>query len=755
MPNPFGLLRGSSASGLPVITTVLVLLGAASSTGAAEDPERPRHPVRRVTSDITIDGRVIERAWAEALTLELRYEVRPGENVEPPVRTEMFLTFDDTHVLIAFKCYDPEPSQIRARFSDRDSAWGDDWVGVVLDTFNDERRAYELFVNPHGVQMDAVNDDVAGNYDSAWNAIWTSAGRITTEGYEVEMAIPFNQLRFQATDGPQTWGIDGVRSYPRQQRYHIGLFPRARGENSYLSQEEKIEGFEGVEPGRNLELLPTVTAVRTDHRPDAPNGPLEKQRADGDLGLTVRWGITPNVTANLTANPDFSQVEADAVQLDVNNQFALFFPETRPFFLEGSDYFNVRLMNLVYTRTVADPIGAAKATGKHGRHTYGVFSAQDTQTTVLVPGSQESQTERFALDTTASVGRYRMNVGRNSAVGVSMTDREGGGYFNRVFSVDTRHRFSSSDSVSLTYARSATQYNADMQARFDQSSDTVSDGALELHYARSTRTWFANAVYADYGNAFRADLGFVPQVGYSRWESQVVRFWHGDGTSWFNQIGVGGSARYLAEQDGSLLDRTVWGTVSYIGPRETFVFVNIEGRDKVFSGITFEQREMNGRVLTRPNGGVILSTGFRWGDQIDFTHARAGTGTSLQPGVTLNLGDHWLLQYNHTFNTLDLPQGRLFTANVAETRIVYQINRRTFFRAILQYADIRRDPTLYAGAVDAESRDFFSQLLFSYKVNAQTVLYVGYSDNHIGTHQFQLVQANRTFFVKAGYAWLL
>ena len=749
------LLREVWAASLRVITTVLLLVGSVSSVAANDETERSPHPVRRVTSDITIDGRVIEDGWMEALTLELRYEVRPGENIEPPVRTEMFLTFDDTRLLVAFKCYDPDPSEIRTRFSDRDSAWGDDWVGVVLDTFNDERRAYELFVNPDGVQMDAVNDDVAGNYDDAWNAIWTSAGRITAEGYEVEMAIPFNQLRFQSIDGPQTWGIDGVRSYPRQQRYHIGLFPRQRGENSYLSQEAKIEGIEVLNPGRNLELLPTVTAVRTDHRPLVPNGPLTNERTNGDLGMTVRWGITPNVTANLTANPDFSQVEADAVQLDVNNQFALFFPETRPFFLEGSDYFNLRRMNLVYTRTVADPIGAAKATGKHGRHTYGVFSARDAQTTVLVPGSQGSQTERFNLDTTASVGRYRMNFGRNSAVGVTMTDREGGGYFNRVFSVDTRHRFSSSDSVSLTYARSATQYNADMQTRFDQSNGTSSDDALELHYVRSTRNWFASAGYADYGAAFRADLGFVTQVDYRRWETQVSRFWHGDGTSWFSQIGVGGSAQYLEEQDGSLLERNVTGSVNYFGPRETFAFVNIERRDKVFSGTTFGQQGLNGRIATRPNGAIILSTGFRWGDQVDFVHARAGTETSLQPAMTFLLGRHWQLQYNHTFNTLDLPEGRLFTANVAEPRIVYQVNRRTFVRAILQYTDVRRDPTLYETVVDAESRNFFTQLLFSYKVNAQTVLYLGYSDNYVGSHQFNLIQANRTFFVKAGYAWLL
>ena len=754
MPSRCRLLRGS-ATAWRVIATVLILVGAVSSTGAAEDPKRPRHPVRRVTSDITIDGRVIEQGWADALTLELRYEVRPGENVEPPVRTEMFLTFDDTHLLVAFKCYDPEPSEIRARFTDRDAAWGDDWVGVVLDTFNDERRAYELFVNPFGVQMDAINDEIGLSYDSAWNAIWDSAGRITADGYEVEMAVPFNQLRFQGTQGPQTWGIDGVRSYPRQQRYHIGLFPRLRGANSYLSQEEKVEGFDGVESGRNLELLPTLTAIRTDRRPEVPGGSIENQRANGDVGLTARWGITPNLTASLAANPDFSQVEADAVQLDVNNQFALFFPETRPFFLEGSDYFNQRQMNLVYSRTVADPIGALKATGKHGPHTYAVFSAQDTHTNVLVPGSQGSQTGRFGIDTTASVGRYRANYGNNSAVGMTVTNREGGQYFNRVFSLDGVHRFDDANGVSLTYARSSTQYDAEMRTRFDQRSDVLADGALELAYVRSTRNWFSGTSYASYGEGFRADLGFVTQVDYRKWRSELGRTWHGDGKGWFNQIGATGVVEYLEDQDGRLLERAVTGRITYFGRRETGAFVDVDRRDRVFSGIRFEQWGVDGAFFTRPNGIVILNTRFRLGDQIDFVNARAAREALVRPLVTFDFGRHWRIQYGHTFNALDVPEGRLFTANVAEPRILYQFNRRMFIRAILQYTDIRRNPTLYEAVVDAESRNFFTQLLFSYKVNAQTVLYVGYSDNYIGNHEFQLMQANRTFFVKAGYAWLL
>lgn len=738
-----------------VLIAALLLVAFSSSVAAQQDRERQRHAVRRATSEIVVDGRVVDEAWADALTLELRYEVRPGENVEPPVRTEMFLTFDDTRLLVAFRCHDPDPSQIRAHFSDRDNAWADDWVGVVLDTFNDERRAYEMFVNAHGVQMDAINDDVARSYDMAWNAIWDSAGRITAEGYEVEMAVPFNQLRFQDLDGPQTWGIDGVRSYPRQQRHHIGLFPRVRGNNSYLSQEEKIEGFEGIEPGRNLELLPTLTASRTDGRPAAPNGPLRHQRSAGDLGATVRWGITPNVTANLAVNPDFSQVEADAVQLDVNNQFALFFPETRPFFLEGADYFNLGRLNLVHTRTIADPVGALKATGKHGRHTYGVFSARDARTNLVVPGSQGSRNGSFALDTTGSVGRYRMDFGRNSAVGFTMTDRGGGGYSNRVLAVDSTYRLSSSDSLSLTAARSATRYDPDMRARFNQSAGVLAGNAVDLQYLRTTRNWIASGGYADYGDAFRADLGFVTQVGYRKWEGSLGRIWHGGGDGVFNQMGVRGAATYVEDKDGRVLERGLQAGVNYIGPRETFAFAGVDRRDRLFAGRGFEQWSVRAEAMTRPSGPVQLRTRFLWGDQIDFAHARPGREINVQPAVIINAGRHWLLQYVHTFNALDLSQGRLFTASVAEPRVVYQINTRTFLRAILQYTRVRRDTSLYGAAVDAESRNFFTQVLFSYKVNAQTVLYLGYSDSHVGTDRFRLAQANRTFFVKAGYAWLL
>ena len=212
----------------------------AREPGNGGDP----YEVPRATSEITIDGVIDEAAWDDALRLELNYEVRPGENIKPQVETRVFITYDTTHLLVAFRAFDPAPEKIRARFRDRDNMHGDDSVGITIDTFNDQRRDYEFMVNPLGVQMDGIysegNNDNGRGFDRAWDAIWTSEGGITEEGYEVEIAVPFNQIRFQANGGLQVWGLDCTRSYPRNNRYHIGR--HFAWEISHLYSTLEVEG---------------------------------------------------------------------------------------------------------------------------------------------------------------------------------------------------------------------------------------------------------------------------------------------------------------------------------------------------------------------------------------------------------------------------------------------------------------------------------------------------------------------------------
>ena len=595
-------------------------------------------------------------------------------------------------------------------------------------------------------------DDVTGNEDGAWNAIWESAGRITATGFEVEMIIPFSQLRFQAGSGPSVWGVDGVRSYPRRDRHHIGLFPRIRGENSYLGQEEKLVGFNGVRPGQNLEIVPTLTAVRADERADFPRGAMAKVRSNGDVGLSAKWGVTPNVTLNATFNPDFSQVEADQVQLNVNNQFALFFNETRPFFLEGADFFRVPRLNLLHTRQVVQPTAAAKISGKTGRHAFGFFSAQDETTSIILPGSQGSDTETLDADTLASVGRYRFDLAGNSTVGAMLTDRRGGGYANSVLAIDTSHRFSSADSFSGTLAYSLTEDAPSIAAV--TAPGRRSGIAMEWLYSHSVRNWEASAEYGRYNKDFRADLGFITQVDYNRWEIAGSRTWHGDATRFYNRINASANVDETTEQDGPLIEREWEGYVSMNSRLESYVQVGGGTRKRLFNGVTFTQwfRSVYGEI--RPSRDIEVGMNASWGDWIDFAHTRPAKQRNLRPYVDVNYGRHLAMRYTHIIDTLDVEGGRLFTAHVPELRFVYQRDTRTLLRAILQYTGVGRNPLLYAASRNRQSRDLFAQLLASYKVNAQTALYFGYSSGASGSDQFALTHANQTLFAKFSYAWL-
>ncbi|MCP4655732.1 MAG: carbohydrate binding family 9 domain-containing protein, partial [bacterium] len=414
------------------------------AVAAAGSDERPHHRVPKAAGPIDVDARLDESAWDQALRIELPYEVHPGRNSPAAVRTEMLVTWDDRHLYAGFRAWDPDPSTIRAHIADRDTVAEDDFVGITVDPFNDGRRGFEFFVNPLGVQMDLVNDDLTRTESFSWDAIWDSAGRLTGDGYVVEIAIPFSSLRFPRTAGEQTWGVDGTRIYPRGRRYRFRTQRFDHNLSCQICQISKMTGFAGVSPGRNLELNPTLTGGRTDARSALSDPELTKGEVDTDAGLTASWGITPNLALNATLNPDFSQVEADVAQLEVNTSFPLFFPETRPFFNEGADFFETAF-NAVHTRVVTDPDWGIRLTGKQGRHALGFFSAQDTVTNLLLPGPLGSDVTSIDGDSVATVLRYRTDVGKRSNLGVLVTDREGEDYSNRLLGLDGVLRLTSSD----------------------------------------------------------------------------------------------------------------------------------------------------------------------------------------------------------------------------------------------------------------------------------------------------------------------
>ena len=721
--------------------------------GGAIPPQasRPAYQVERATSPIAVDGVLDEPAWQHAAVVELKFETRPKENLPPDVATETLLTYDANYLYVGFRAHDPEPSAIRAHLSDRDRAFSDDFVGIVLDTFNDERRAFEFFVNPLGVQMDMFMDDVSGNEDDSWDAIWLSAGKVTETGYAVEIAIPWSTLRFPRTDGAQTWGFDALRFYPRSQRARISSHPLDRNISCYLCQESKMTGFSGVTPGRNVELAPTATAARTDLREGFPQGSFTEGDIDSELGLTAKWGITPSLTLNAAINPDFSQVEADAAQLDVNNQFALFFPEKRPFFLEGADFFSTPFQ-AVFSRNVADPAWGAKLTGKEGKNAIGVFAARDDRTNLLFPGSNGSSATTLDMETDDAVLRYRRDLGKSSALGVLFTGRDGGNYRNHVAGIDGRYRMNDSDVFRAQFLRSQTEYPAAVVKDFG----TRQDNAYWISFDHNSRDWFSYARYEDVGRDFRADMGFMPRVDYTFKLAGLGHVWNGNWNG-YTRASLGGDWDRREDQRGQLLEEE-WEFVSEInGPLQSYISLDAGWRDQVFNEVKFFERFYSTYYEIQPTGDLFLSLNLRLADEIDFVNTQAGDVVGIEPTVRYNLGRHLKATLSHVYQKLDVEGGNLFTANLTQLSTVYQFNVRSFLRAILQYTDISRNPALYkpeAGPIDEHTERLFSQLLFSYKLNPQTVLFVGYSDNSRGNERIDLTRADRTLFVKLGYAWV-
>jgi hypothetical protein len=745
-----------SARHILALLSVAVLFTAFAWAQTAPSPTPPKRTftVNATTDAIQVDGVLSESVWQKPPTFTLDFETSPGDNTAAPVKTEMWITYDKGSLYVAARAHDPNPETIRARLTDRDRAFQDDFVGVVLDTFNDERRAFEFFVNPLGVQMDLQQNDVTGNEDDSWDAIWDSAGHVTGTGYEVEIAIPFSSLRFPESHSLETWGIDALRVRPREQRYRIGLNQLPRGRNCYLCNESKLEGFDGIKPGRNLEIDPTLTGHQIQQKDDLA-GPFQPEH-NVDPGITARWGITPGVTFNGAVNPDFSQVEADAAQLTVNTQFAIFYPEKRPFFLEGADIFDTKI-NAIYTRDIADPSWGVKTSGKQGKSAFGVILGRDDTTNFTFPDNQSTNLGSLDQGNTSAILRYRYDIGSSSNIGGLFTSRQGDGYHNQVSGVDGLFRWGG-EAVRIEFLGSTTAYPTSIQENFDQPSGRLLGTALRAVYQHSVRTWMGYISYNGANDDFRADLGFIPQVGYHKGYGILEKYWFSDnGEHWWRRLTLGTETTWTYDRLGNPLQQQAAPYVMINGPHEFFVNVYSGIGPSYYYGRRFNRNFVGWFSEMRPTSWIYVNLEGRVGQEIDYENANQGHIVRLLPGVRFDLARSLRLEYYHSFERLNVEGGELYHAKVSEVHAIYQFNTRTFVRLITQYYDVKRNPGLYTYEVDANDQTLFNQFLFSYKINPQVVLFLGYSDNYANSPQqnLSLTQANRTLFFKLGYAFVI
>jgi hypothetical protein len=721
-------------------------------------PRAKSYTVSPAVSSIQIDGVLNEEAWKHVEIINLPYESYPGENIPAPVKTECLITFDKSKLYIGFRCFDPEPGKIRAHLMDRDDVGEfsqDDHVAVTIDTFNDERRAFRFAVSSLGVQTDALFSEIDRQKDYTWDAIWKSAAKKTDFGYVVELAVPFTQLRFRDTTEKLTWGFSIERSYPRTDAVH-SLTSHVKDRNivCLLCQVNKIAGFEEVKPGRDLEFDPTLTAIRTDQREDFPSGKMAAGKIEVEPGLSARWGITPNLTMNAAVNPDFSQVEADAAQLEINKRFALYYPEKRPFFLEGKDFFYTP-NEIVFTRTVFNPVWGARLTGKLGKSAVGLIITQDRFTNLLLPSNQGSFSISLDQDVFGGVFRYRRDVGKGSTLGALYTGRVGDDYHNHVGGVDGFIRLSNTKFFKFQLLHSNTDYPDGVAGQYGLNKDAFGDFALHAGFTHAGRSFAYIVSYDDLGKDFRADYGFVPRVDTRRFYAAIQPTIWGKPGGWFERIDFGVTALNVTDHDGTLTDRQLGLNLSYLGPLQSNGSLGANLRKEYYSGITYD---LNSYYITfgiGPSGAFYYDVYFEVGDTVDYDNAREARSLYLENVIKWRFAGRLNLDFSHIFQGVSLGGEKIFSVHLLQARLGYHFNVRTFLRAIVQYTDISQNPALYTYPVDSKTRVVFTQFLFSYKLNPRTVLFLGYSDNSFGFGKISLTRNDRTFFLKIGYALAL
>ena len=713
----------------------------------------PDFNIPRITNPPTIDGVVEANEWKEATRIPVNIEVEPGDNLEAQVFAEALLMENGEALYIAYIAEDPEPNQIRGFYQDRDTGWNGDWIGITLDTFNDERRAFGFYVNPLGVQMDSIHDDVNQREDESWNGIWDSVGQITENGYTVEVSIPLKQLRFAETDSIQTWGVEILRQYPRDRVTMISSQEMDRDVSCYLCQISKMQGFDDLEPTRNLEIIPTVTALSIENR-DPIIDDWEREDFDPEGSLDVRWGITQDIYLNATINPDFSQVEADSTRLDVNNTFSLFFPERRTFFLDGADYFDT-YENLVHTRNIASPEYGLKLTGKTGDHTYGVVAANDETTSFIIPKSLSSRIASIKdMKSKVAIGRYRMDLFENSTIGALVTDRRGSGYKNTVVSIDASLRPTDSDTISIQSMYSSSDYPLMIQDQYSQES-SISDHSHVIEYQHNDRRWDWRLGYYDWGDDFRADLGFINRVDFKHIVATVGHTWRWDGDGFFSRIRFAADYDRTEDQSGLRLEEETEFFLNMDGPKQSYLNGLFGGSETYWNGKYFDEQFNMINVGFSPTPNLTISSLIRYEDVVDFANTRLGYSKRWGPRIRYRFGRHFLLDVGHQFQDFESDREHLFSANLTDVRATYQFDTRSFLRLTIQYADRERNQDNYLYPIEGQSRDLGAQLLYSYKVNAATRFFFGYSDSGFQNDDYNSIEyTNRTFFAKFSYAWL-
>ena len=729
---------------------------------------RPTAVIGRTNNPPEIDGRLDDSVWETATHLTNFIQIAPIEGAPGSEETEVWMAYDSDHLYFAFYAHYTRPETMRINRADREEIRGDDRMSILFDPFLDQQRAYQLEVNGYGVQADSlVNADGSTGFsrssgsssasrgsgprrsggsgmsssgqfgirgDDSWNALFDTGGRVVADGWTAEMRIPFKSLRYpsRGSGQPHRWGFQITRII-RDKSEAQSWSPISRGVAGQLTQFGTLEGLSDLSRSRNLELLPEVTGFRLGSL-DTGTGEYTTDDPTGELGFGVKYGLTPNLTADVTYNPDFSQIESDRPQIETNQRFALFYPEQRPFFLEGQEIFQTATpLTLVHTRTIVDPRFGGKLTGKVGQATLGFVVADDEAAGRL----DDAGHSQYGTTAQTVLGRARYDFYAESYLGAIMTAREFGADYNRVAGIDGRFRLGRTHRVSFLAAGSETQ---------DEGLGSLSGAAIEADFSKQGRNLSYNVAHSRIDPGFLTDTGFLPRVDLQQTSGTASYRWWPESTlmTW------GPSMTYLRLYDhaGMLQDEQLQGMANF-SFRNNMAITGMVNRDlERFGAVDFRKTGfgffgvMSARILS-------IYGGYNWGDGIYYDTDTPYLGWSTVGNVNFRFQPTSRLRTEFTMVSSDFvdheTQDDVFNVRIFRTRTTYQFTDRLLGRYIIEH--------------NTAAATLGNNVLFTYRVNAGTVIFIGYDDRYrqgmeIDSLLFpttELLRTNRAFFGKISY----
>ena len=712
----------------------------------------PQLQVTKSTGKIIIDGNLDDIGWVGAAQAINFTQAEPVDMVKPQANTIAMITYDDDNLYVAVIAFDDDPSSIRASFRDRDRIFTDDVVGLALDTYGDASWAYELYANPNGIQGDQrwTREGEDANFD----IIYYSKGIITPNGYQVEFSIPFASLRFPNRN-IQEWRITFWRIRPRENREEYSWAAISKNDPCFACQFGSLSGIKDIVPGRSIEILPSFNSIQSGSRDvDVPNSKFQNSDVTGEASIGLRYGLSSNSSIEGTINPDFSQVESDVAQIDVNNNFALFFPERRPFFQEGSDLFK-SWYNIVHTRSINDPSFAVKFTSRSDKLSYAYLAAIDERSPILIPGEEDSYTIENAGKSYSNILRIRRSYGDNSHIGFFVVDRrfEDSGSGTNI-SVDSNLRIKKLYDLKLQGVFSNTNEINDtlLTKNFNQqiiddeghtvgmNGESFTGNALFAMFERNAKNWDYSFTYYQISPTYRADNGF--QTGNNRlFGIFLTSYSFFPENSLFIEIKSIFRVARIWNYDGIIKNNGLAPQVLFKMRGQTTLFLRIARGPELFRGIKFnDQKHIFAEVTTQFSdliqGNISVERRraiARLKDPIPANQRKWTMKAIIKPVNRLVIQSELESLNLKDLNGIELNNGYVF-----RTRTEYQISKELFIRFVVQYNDFSKRMNI--------------EPLLTYKINPFSVFFIGSihtSDESVLTSDF--VQSERQFFMKFQY----